>query len=189
MVDPIDIEDIVSLRCGVRSLAVPRDLKNPFDKHGSTLGLSRKTEVTIDKDRPWITVHGGKLTGCVNVARKVAKMVATRIPREKRAPTLSRPSAPGLRMQEYPGLEEPVLAADYCAERELCWTLDDYLRRRTNISQWVQRMGLGRKGENRSFLCKLAQAFSNGNGSSSRDSLDAYQSQVRVQFDEVLGRC
>ena len=38
--------------------------------------------------------------------------------------------------ERFPGLAEEVPSARSCAD-ESCWSLEDYLRRRTNISQWV----------------------------------------------------
>ena len=57
-------EDVVSLRCGVRGLAVAAI-------HGIRAGrrTSRsKYVVHRDRDLPWVTIHGGKFTSCVPIA-------------------------------------------------------------------------------------------------------------------------
>ena len=42
-----------------------------------------------------------------------------------------------------------VPSAAWCRDHEHCHTLDDYLRRRTNIAQWTPRCGLGADSEYR----------------------------------------
>src|SRR5262249_2364535 len=68
---PARPEDVVSLRCGVRSLAVPKELATQT----SSLGLSRKTLVHRDPDVPWVSVYGGKLTGSWRIARDVLRAI------------------------------------------------------------------------------------------------------------------
>lgn len=89
--------------------------------------------------------------------------------------------------ESFPGLEQEVPSARWCAERELCWTLEDYLRRRTNISQWVPRGGLGRENENAERLKKLAGVFSGS--TSAEDAVQEYRRKIKHEFDEILASC
>src|SRR5262249_19604679 len=174
--------DIVSLRTGVRPLAVPRN----HDPQRLTLSISRRSIVYPDRERPWISMFGGKITGCDAVARSVGAHVAH----------IRRPSGVSLaavaiedrapRSEFFPGLAEPLMATRYAAEREMCWTLDDYLRRRTNVSQWVARRGLGVRDENLSRIRELAAFFSGAERGSAVAVVEAYREQVGREHDAVL---
>jgi glycerol-3-phosphate dehydrogenase len=173
--------DIVSLRTGVRPLAVPRN----HDPQRLTLSISRRSIVYPDRERPWISMFGGKITGCDAVARSVAAHLAH----------IRRPSGVGVaavtiedrapRSEFFPGLAEPLVAARHAAEHEMCWTLDDYLRRRTNVSQWVARRGLGVRDENLSRIRELAAFFSGAEGGSAT-AVERYREQVGREHDAVL---
>jgi hypothetical protein len=69
---------------------------------------------------------------------------------------------------------------------EYCCTLEDYLRRRTNISQWIPREGLGRSNENRPLLRSLALRLSGGSHDGADRALRDYEAGVRRRFDDVL---
>ncbi len=100
--------------------------------------------------------------------------------------------SPGLNggpREGFPGLEASFPAASWCAREELCFRLEDYLRRRTNISQWSPRGGLGRNNENLSRLRELAGVFSNGEPGTESKLIEDYRSLVRRSFDDVLARC
>lgn len=172
--------EIVSLRCGVRPLAVPRS----HDPRTPTLSISRRAVVAPDRDRPWISLYGGKLTGCEAVAAKTVHAVASRV-----GPPRGTPSAPAEDpaarppMESYPGLAEPVVGAAYARDAEACRTLDDYLRRRTNIAQWVPRGGLGRADEHLPRIRELAAVF---HGPGSDAAVEAYRRRIAEGFDAVL---
>ncbi len=65
-------------------------------------------------------------------------------------------------------------SARQCAENEMCWNLEDYLRRRTNISQWIARGGLGLQNENLPHLKNLAKIFCPNDESKADKTIDAY---------------
>jgi hypothetical protein len=88
-------------------------------------------------------------------------------------------------LEAFPGLSEKIPSARSCAE-ESCWSLDDYLRRRTNISQWVSRGGLGRFNENVAYLEHISNAFTTGDSFSPKAAVANYQQQVEARFDRVL---
>lgn len=170
---PFSPEDVVSLRFGVRGLAVPRS-----GHQGRPQSLSRKYVVHRDRDLPWITIHGGKLTSCVSIANSAVNVIDQSL-----KPSLH-PLQPGKAamaepdFESFPGLAEKVPSAASCTN-ESCWFLQDYLRRRTNISQWVPRGGLGHFDENAAHLARLAKAFAFGDAAS-------YQRDIEMKYDRVL---
>ena len=178
-------QDIISVRNGTRALVVNR-VSPPVQ---STLQLSRKFRIYDDGEAPWISVYGGKITDCVRLAGTAVSRVRKRIG----SPTTGgwRAEAPVLRQEftSFPGLSAKVLSVRSCIDYEMCWTLDDYLRRRTNISQWVPRGGFGRDNENRAYLTRLARELPVfGSGQTAEDQVRTYEVQVR-QTDELLRAC
>lgn len=69
---PLELEDIISERCGVRPLAVADDVGS-----GDWLQLSRKHALDVDEARAHISIFGGKLTDCLNVGEAIALHVAS----------------------------------------------------------------------------------------------------------------
>ncbi len=65
---PLTEADVVAERCGVRPLAVGGDTGDTID----WLKLSRKHVVEVDAARAHVSIFGGKLTDCLNVAEEVA---------------------------------------------------------------------------------------------------------------------
>jgi glycerol-3-phosphate dehydrogenase len=181
----IQREDIVSLRCGVRGLAVPSSTRVKANRMSSS--LSRKYVVHADRDLPWMSVYGGKLTSCAAIAHSAAEKIRSRV-----KPSLPPQQLPesGTRFQatsKYPGLPYLVLSVRGSL-RESCWTLEDYLRRRTNISQWVPRGGLGANDENVRVLRDIAAAFWRHDGLSAEAVVSDYQRKVEATFDNILSR-
>ena len=184
LIQPATPADVVSVRCGVRPLAVAHS----FIPGADTLGLSRDFVAERDRDVPWISIFGGKITGCQLAARDVARLVRTVI-----SPVAPQRRCDGPRAEPewdmYPGIAGPMPSAQYCREWELCCTLEDYLRRRTNIAQWVTRGGLGRNGENLPRLLEIARVFSDGDELVAREAVHAYQRRVQREFDQVISAC
>jgi glycerol-3-phosphate dehydrogenase len=179
---PARVEDIVSLRCGVRPLAVPRS----YEAGRLTLNISRRQVIVENGRVPWTSLYGGKLTGCVALAESLAARLGRCL-----GPTGRRERSNDTQPMEsgnFPGLDQPVLSARQAIEREMCWTLDDYLRRRTNIAQWVPRGGLGRGDEHLAHLEELAALFATATGRSAQDELSAYRSKIARDLDQVLAR-
>jgi len=175
--------EVVSLRCGLRPLAVARDFggtKYPLD-------LSRACRLWDDPGVPWTAVYGGKLTNCTSLAREITARIARRIGPARSSDCSAPRVHPEPEWDQFPGLPGPVHSLDWCMREEFCCTLEDYLRRRTNISQWVAREGLGRNGENRTRLRQLALVLSGGSSAEADRALGAYEAGVRRRFDDVLG--
>lgn len=175
--------DVVCLRSGVRPLAVKRS----FTPGPSTLGLSKDVRIERDRDVPWVSVHGGKITGCLPAARTVVRLVREVVPPTGPLPAPTAPARPAY--AAFPGLAERVVSARFAAEQQWCWTLEDYLRRRTNIAQWVSRCGCGARDENLPRLRELAMAFTDGNAAAAEGAVEAYRKGVDRDFDRVLAAC
>ena len=65
-------------------------------------------------------------------------------------------------------------------------SLQDYLRRRTNISQWVPRGGLGFFNENAAHLARLAKGVLQFGEKSSRAAVPRTSSDIETKYDRVL---
>jgi len=174
--------DVVSLRCGVRPLVVRRGERSAGV--GDPLALSRRHVVWQDRERPWVTVFGGKLTGALLVADRVGQAVR-RFLSHPAAPARHVPTPPPRAVDRLCGLAEPVAAVEWCREHTQCWTLEDYLRRRTNIAQWVPRGGRGRNGEHDADLLRVAMALT-GDASTAQRALHDYRCRVAADHDTIL---
>jgi len=145
-------EDIVSMRCGIRPLAVRRG----YRAAEYPLDLSRKHVVERDAKSAALTLFGGKITSAHVLAREAADALESYLlPRQAPVYTTSRTSP----KVHFPGLDEALPDPGWCQRHEACATLDDYLRRRTNLAQWVPRQALGRSGENTDHLVEIARAI------------------------------
>jgi glycerol-3-phosphate dehydrogenase len=182
LIEPKAVTDIISIRNGVRALVVNRE----SGAKESTLKLSRKFEVYPDPERPWISVYGGKLTGCERLAQiatsKIRKLIGDR-PKQLRGKTQDQN---GFERTNYPGLSTAVPTANWCVNRELCCTLDDYLRRRTNIAQWLPRGGLGRHNENRRYLTDIASALPDTRHATAAEAVRWYEARMINPLDDLL---
>jgi glycerol-3-phosphate dehydrogenase len=124
LAQPVSVDQIVSLRCGVRPLAADHSYTG-----GNTLQISRRHRIHCDSDRPWISVYGGKISNCVPLAEKLASQLCEQ--QDKAPPPIA--TASEIETANFPGLDEPAPSPEWCARNEMACTLEDYLRRRTNI--------------------------------------------------------
>lgn len=69
---------------------------------------------------------------------------------------------------------------------EYCLTLEDYLRRRTNIAQWVPRQGLGNNNEYLGQIKKIALKLHQHNEARAATAVQHYQQSVNTRFDAVI---
>jgi len=174
-------QDVVSLRCGIRALAVDRD----YVATRYPLELSRRSIVHSEQDQPWITAYGGKLTGSRELAGRIARLIRRRLP-PSLPPAAHDINTPFAESCDFPGLEQPVATPRWCREREFCCTLEDYLRRRTNIAQWLPREGLGRNGEHRAAILAAAREFHDCDAAAAEAALAHHEETVAVRFDKLL---
>ncbi len=204
---------IVALRCGVRPLAVP----TTHPGGGYPLDLSRRPRIVVDGERPWVSVYGGKLTGCTEAAGRAMRALARHLPPPRTTAGRGRgsgspgaghpPGGPASNRSEavagaptsdrsigqesaafLPGLGEAMPAPAWCRDHEFACTLEDYLRRRSNAAQWLPRGGLGRRNEHLERLRALAVELAGGDVGRAESQLDRYRSRVEEEFDQVLAR-
>lgn len=180
--EPVATDDIVSIRCGVRPLVVERD----YQQSCYPLELSRRQEVVSDQERPWISCYGGKLTGCVRMAARTAAIVARTVSPSRAHQLPDDDWERGMETATFPGLDESVPSAAWCARRELCCTLTDYLRRRTNIGPWVPRMGLGRHDEHAPALREYALQIARGDTVEAERLFAEHRQLVVRELDPLL---
>jgi len=173
---------IISLRCGLRPLAVEKSFKS----NCYPLDISRFHRIAEDNDLPWMSVYGGKISGCLSMAERVAKRVSAKISPGANVGMLTGNNPGKIRYDYFPGLDEKVPAIDWCVSNEFCCTLEDYLRRRTNISQWTPREGLGFKDVNVQYLEGLATRLPVHERNHCRHSLPGYMDAVHRNFDALI---
>ncbi len=73
LIKPLTAGDVISRRCGVRPLAIKGNVSGEID----FLQLSRKHVIELDKQRPHLSIFGGKLTDCINVGEEVCEHLET----------------------------------------------------------------------------------------------------------------
>lgn len=163
--------NIANVRCGVRPLAVLPETKiaNPLD-------LSRKAIVEPSPDEPWWTVFGGKLSGAEDVAAEIYQAVIGTAPEHWEFSESTHPS-PMTRDYFY-GRELPD--PQFCRDHEFCRTLADYLRRRTNVAQWIPRGGLGDNDEFAADLLAIATCIL-GDPAAAERALHHYRETVTLE--------
>lgn len=132
-------DKIVSIRCGIRPLAIKKN-ENINDVY--SLKISRMHRIHVDPTVPWINIYGGKLSGCTIVAEQITNTLTKRL-KPSLSPYIYKTTAEHQPKMKAPELDFSIPDAKWCMENQFCFTLDDYLRRRTNISQWVENNGFG----------------------------------------------
>ncbi len=171
---PPRAQDAVSLRCGIRPLAV----ESSYHSDRYPLTISRKHLIVADDKKPAITIYGGKITSAPMLAREILGKLegynlAERTANPHTSDVAQRPT------QKFGTLQEPQTDPQWCREMEACMTLEDYLRRRSNIAQWVPRFGLGRGDVHLQEVTQLAHIFHGANGAPS--AVDALMQQANQQ--------
>lgn len=174
--------DVVSLRCGVRPVAVPRHAS--VDEYSPS--LSRRHRIHVDRSLPWISVYGGKLSGCTTLADAVRQRVSARVGGGRVAPAPAPPLAePPL--ERFPAVDHPVVSPSWSAAHEQCRTIEDYLRRRTNIAQWVRRGGLGAHDEHLDCVRRIARDLHGGDAGRAERDLQQYRQRVDDEWRVLEG--
>lgn len=178
----VTTDDVVSLRVGVRPVPVTPGQR--IDPRG--LGLSRHHRLHVHATRPWLTIFGGKLSGCHGVAREVRAVVQERIaPAGRRHDTHGHASGDEARDAipriTFPGVPAPLVAPAWSAAHEHCRTIEDYVRRRTTIAQWVPCGGFGRRGEHAAAMHELASAVHQGDDAAATLDLERWRANADVE--------
>ncbi|MFK7912003.1 MAG: FAD-dependent oxidoreductase [Akkermansiaceae bacterium] len=165
-------DDILNVRCGVRPLVNKpgKSVKYPLD-------LSRRAVVEKSPDRDWWTVFGGKLSGAADLAATIHRTIFPDEPIQNSSPDPETPPPP-ITKKYFLGRELPE--PSYCREFEHCRTLEDYLRRRTNIAQWIPNSGFGKNYEFQKDLIAIAGVLLDDDGSAV-DEVQAYREKVTAE--------
>ncbi|MES2995462.1 MAG: FAD-dependent oxidoreductase [Verrucomicrobiota bacterium] len=143
-------DDIVNIRCGVRPLVCPRGktVAHPMQ-------LSRKAVIEKASGQNWWTVFGGKLSGAADLAERIHHTIYGT--RAKRSVPVERMPPRRMTTLFFNGRELPD--PGHCREHEHCRSLEDYLRRRTNLAQWIGNAGFGGNFEYEHDLLAIAAVF------------------------------
>ena len=120
------------------------------------------------------------------MASKVLKMLEKSVPAIARPWMLESPPDQPMEITKFPGLAEPVVSATWSARHESCRTLDDYLRRRTNIAQWIPHGGFGKGNANADVLKQLALDIAGGDKVRAEKMFSEYRKKVSTEFDTPL---
>jgi glycerol-3-phosphate dehydrogenase len=178
---PLATRDVIALRSGVRAIVVPRGCTS-----GDPLKLSKRWRVCRDRHRPWIIIFGGKLTACQSVAARTSALLSAGLgpPRFVQSGGVDDTPADEPEMTVFAGVS--VASPRWCVENQWCWTLEDYLRRRTNLAQWIPRGGLGTGDEHAEQLAEFARAFALP-AVSPCGVLAEYRERIAREHDCVLG--
>lgn len=180
---PVRSQDVVNTRCGVRTLVGHAAILPSQASHK----LSRRAHVHRDSSRPWITLYGGTFTSAMLMATQVRRTLTKQSiwPSSSRCSFSQQFDTTPPAHDCFPSLTEPVCAPQWCSNYEMCWTLDDYLRRRTNIGQWVPRGGFGHNDEYLQDIERIAHVLHPNNPGKAQDDIDAYRAKVLSNFDRL----
>ena len=135
---------------------------------------------------PWISCYGGKLTGCTRMADTALRLIETSVAATGEARTGDNDLEEDAHHLLFPVLAQQSVSAQWCAEHELCCTLEDYLRRRTNIAQWVARGGLGKDDANAQILKDISAQIANGDANVAAQLFETYRRKVENELDPLL---
>jgi glycerol-3-phosphate dehydrogenase len=170
--------DVISIRCGIRPLAVPRK----YGKDSYPLDLSRRHRVVAHEEKRALSIYGGKLTSSMMMANHVTNLLARWVSPRLAPPHADRSIPELTRHRE---LHHDFVTPEWARDHEFCLNLEDYVRRRTTIAQWTPRMGLERNGSGRAAMEETACAFAR-NPAETTAMVDAYEQHVRTIHDPLL---
>jgi glycerol-3-phosphate dehydrogenase len=164
-------DDILNVRVGTRPLALP-----PGAKPAYSLDLSRRAILEKHPTLPWSSAFGGKLSGALDFALDMHAALhgESLSPRDL---TVASPRSRPTSRAYFHALEitDPAWSRDH----ESCRTLEDFLRRRTNVAQWIARGGLGREGEHLEDLRHIAALLHPDDPQAAQRDLEVYLNAQR----------
>lgn len=160
--------DIVNVRVGVRPLVVKRDTPT-----SESIGISRKAIIEKSPHATWWTIFGGKLSGAKNLAESIYQKIFSQKPKAIFPDHL--PPANVTWITGFGGLKLPD--PSFCREHLHCRTIEDYLRRRSNVAQWIPNAGWGREFEFSDSLQQIAKEIYQNKEIASRE-LESYKEKT-----------
>jgi glycerol-3-phosphate dehydrogenase len=162
-------KDILNVRTGIRPLVKKNDKKVEY-----SLDMSRKALIEKDSKLPWFTIFGGKISGSLGFSLKVFKKVFASAPKLNEIDySLQVPMS----TEYFDGLSLP--SVEWCVTNTQVRCLEDYLRRRTNVAQWIPMGGLGFDQGYKSDLKKLAFLIHVNPEDAESDFKDYIQRQIK----------
>lgn len=176
----IDESDFVSIRVGLRPLVA--DATDPRPKY--PLDLSRRQEVFRDPGSPFLCCYGGKLTNGRSMAEKALRLLQD-IPPSFGA-SEPQPLLSPMEDLSLDGATIRIVKPEHARDHEFCCSSEDYLRRRTNVAQWIPRGGLGRDRANEGSLAALVQRAVPNELLTDNNSFHAYAKKASSDFDRFL---
>lgn len=139
--------DVVAERCGIRPLALEKGRRAAAD----WMALSRRHKIETDTSAAALTIFGGKLTDCLNVAEEVVSearaMGLTLRPPDPLwhgalKPEGEKTGAAGPPLVELGGESYTRTELERMAAEEMAVTEEDFLRRRTALALKAKKDGL-----------------------------------------------
>ena len=170
------VSDVVSVRTGVRPLAV----KTGFNKKVYPLNLSRKYLINKFEHKNFLSIYGGKLTSSGLLAEEVSDLLSRFLKKGKNQVVQKSPDD----FISFPGIQDSIPSPQWCRDNEACHTLEDYLRRRTNISQWIANEGFGKRFEHGHILKSFHAVFTNDG-----DCYQKYSNSVKSNNKKMMQEC
>ena len=170
LVNKLSFKDIINVRNGIRPLV---KLNNKEVKY--SLELSRKAILESDKNIPWHTVFGGKLSGGLEFSNKVYYRIFKQKPYQTQ---YNSTIDPPITKEFFDGMELPDVK--WSVEHTQVRYLEDYLRRRTNIAQWIPVGGLGFKNEYLDDIKKISKLIH----TSDKDAAYDFENYTNTQRKE-----
>jgi glycerol-3-phosphate dehydrogenase len=143
-------EDVISVRSGVRPLAVSSD----YTDNSYTLGVSRDTRFNINKEMNISTVYGGKITGSFEDMGKLAtKLFPKSIRKFLNIKNTWKENL------NFKFIDCTILNPNWAQKNEQCWFLEDFLRRRTYLNQEISNGAFGNDFRNTKEITDLNKYF------------------------------
>lgn len=160
--------DILNTKAGLRPLVKPAHLAE-----GDFLKLARSHKVWSDPTARVTSLWGGKFTNCFSMADEIADQVGV-------GPSGARTIIANWDREDDSdnsplNSETAWDSVGAAAKREFAVTLEDLLRRRTNIALKIPNCGWGANNENEPQLRRLAESLSASAGITGAEILEAYR--------------
>ena len=173
--EPISAGDIVSVRTGIRALPVVKDKNHQVDP----LFLSKRFLIYTNNRQQAITVYGGKITTALLVAESIQQFFQRNFHIQCRAHLHSYCEKHCIEKIEFAGYS--AIIPEWSVENEFTLSIEDYLRRRTNLAQWIDRGGLGKHGEFSDDLLTLCLRLHQGNEAIARRDWNNYLDLINTE--------
>lgn len=166
---PITTSDIISTRTGVRPIPVTKEktLK------GDPLYFSKKFIIHTDAKHQALSIYGGKITSALLIAREIRTFFEKTIPSSRLSINNEH-----LTPEYTTRIGYHVPTPEWCRENEYAISIEDYVRRRTNLSQWVPNGGFGKLNENEDEIQKTCSALHANEEDAKKDFINYKQQTI-----------